>query len=490
MVITRMDKDKSDRSEGTKFISQMLAFSIGPIGGAIFSFVASIVAAWLISPEDLGKVSLFITAITLLTLVANLGLNRSYLREYSVATDKEKLLYNCVISSLSFSVITSVVIVLFSSPISNFLFDNSDILSTIILAIIIPFEVIGEYGVLVCRLKGHSKKYTISVVVDKISYLAFIVILYFCGIKEYRNIIYAKALSIVTKSIVNVLLERSSYRFFGKPDINIIKRILKYGLPYMPALICSWILHSMDKYSLRIWSTYTEIGLYASAFSIVSVLTILRNAFSSFWTPLAYKWYDEGKKNVYFEDVGKYITTILMVSSALITLFRNVIYHVYKPEYETAANIMPFLMFVISMETISYVAGCGINLKRKTIYNSIATIIACLINLIGNYLLVPIWGGVGASISTGISSVVFLLVKMLISRKLWYQFPVSHYLINVVSIVTMSSFSLLFNKWWVDLLFVVWIVVYNIKSIIKLWEFAMKYCRLIFHSKKKSEGQK
>ena len=248
----------------------------------------------------------------------------------------------------------------------------------------------------------------------------------------------------------------------------------------MPALICSWVLHSMDKYTLRIWSTYSEIGFYASAYTIVSVLAVVRTSFSSFWTPLAYKMHDEGQSNASFEKVGKCITVIVIIISAIIILFRKIIFEIYKPEYSVAADFMPFMLFVISMETISLVTGCGVNLKKKTVYNLIATVIACVVNLIGNYLLIPPLGGLGASISTGISCIVYMFVKMMISRVLWYKFSVTCYVVNTCLAVAMSCSAVFVGSLYLDLLFFLLIVLYN-KNVIKdLWAVLSAYLQRFF----------
>lgn len=470
------------KDPGVQFLSQMVSFSFGPVGGAVFAFIASIVAAWLISPDELGKVSLFTTAITLIGMLANLGLDRAYMREFSSVKNKDELLYNCLCVSLSTSLFVALLIVALRYQLAGFLFDNDDLFSVYTLALALPIDIFGEYSIYTCRLYGDVKKYTVASITQQVSYLLYIVILYYSGLRGYRTIIYARVLSMVTKSIIAVILERKHYRFFGKLNIGIVTSVLKYGVPYMPALICSWVLHSMDKYALRIWSTYTEIGFYSSAYSIVSILAIVRSAFSSFWTPLAYKWYDQGEDVKHFEKVGDYITVILVCISAFLVLFRTVIFKIYKPEYAAAANILPFLLYVISMETMSYVVGCGINLKKRTVFNLVATASSCVINFIGNFLLVPSLGGVGASISTGISSIAYMLIKMFISRSLWYKFDVKKYLINVVLITSMSSCALLFHSFFVDLMFAVVIIVFNIKTISGIWNIGIHFLSNIKNS--------
>ena len=471
-----MDNKGSNR-ESNRFLSQMISFSLGPVFGAIFTFAASYIITWVVNPADVVKVSMFTTSLTLITLVTNLGLDRAYMREYAAADNKNRLLFNCLSISILTSTVVCLLILLLRKPISNFLFDSIDSVSTILLAFVLPINVFGEYSIYVCRLNAHVKHYTTVVLAERITYLLYILLFVVFGVRTYQAIILARFLSISTKCLLGFFLERKSYHFDFKWDKSIINKALGYGVPYMPALICSWVLHSMDKYALRMWSTYDEIGFYTTSYTIVSIIAILQSAFSSFWTPLAYKWYEENKDVTYFEKVGKYITAILMVCCSLIIVLRNAIFHLYKPEYMKSADMIPFLLFVISMETMSYVLGCGINLKRKTGYNTLASGIACIVNLFGNYYLVPRYGGIGAAVATGISSIVFLIIKMIVSRQLWYKFKISYYIINISIMVLMASCALLISKWYVDVIFFIVLIVYNLSSIKAMISIGLTFLR-------------
>jgi len=458
-----MNHTMGTKSTSSSFLEQLFSFSLGPVFGAVFSFCASIIITWLVIPDDVGKVSMFTTVLTLLSLFTNLGLDRAYMREFSATNRKEELLFTCLSLSLLSSLTIVFLIILLKNDVAYFLFDNNDIISVLLLAIILPVNVFGDYGVNLCRLKVDTKKYTTVVLTEKVSYLLFIFLFFYFWV-DYRAIVVARCSSILCKASFAFLLERRSFKMFSHYDHAMVKRVLLYGVPYMPALIFSWVLHSMDKFALRIWSSYEEIGYYATAFSIVSMLAILQTAFSSFWTPLAYKWYEEGKSVLYFEKVGKILMSILMLCSGMVILLRNVILLFYSPDFSIASTMIPFLLLLVSMETMSYVVGCGINLKRKTVYNTVASLAACIVNLLGNYLLVPMYGGLGASFSTGLSCIVFMLVKMFVSRYIWYKFPCAYIIINVFLILLLDSVAVLANNYFIEVLIFTLLIAYNYKA--------------------------
>jgi hypothetical protein len=81
---------------------------------------------------------------------------------------------------------------------------------------------------------------------------------------------------------------------------------------------------------------------------------------------------------------------------------------------------MPFLIFNPIMFTISETTCAGIGVSKKSYLNIIVALGACLINLAGNLLLVPVLAGKGAAISTGCSYIVFWALRMILSNRYYY----------------------------------------------------------------------
>ena len=64
-------------------------------------------------------------------------------------------------------------------------------------------------------------------------------------------------------------------------------------------------------------------------------------------------------------------------------------------------TLMPVfaMLFEIRVQSIKY--------SKKNMYLNIASLFAIICNIAGNTILVPVWGGVGASVTTGISYLVY-----------------------------------------------------------------------------------
>ena len=83
------------------------------------------------------------------------------------------------------------------------------------------------------------------------------------------------------------------------------------------------------------------------------------------------------------------------------------------------ATILPFLVFNPIMYTISETTHRGIEFKKKSYYNIVIALVACIVNVTGNLLLVPRYACEGAAMSTGISYIVFFALRTFFSLRLY-----------------------------------------------------------------------
>ena len=84
------------------------------------------------------------------------------------------------------------------------------------------------------------------------------------------------------------------------------------------------------------------------------------------------------------------------------------------------AMILPFLIFNPIMYTISETTVSGLVFMKKSKMQVFVAAGACLTNLVGNYIFVPILGGKGAAISTGLSYIVFFALRTIFSNRYFY----------------------------------------------------------------------
>lgn len=440
------------KKNSSGLLSQLFNFGLGPLIGMGISMLTVPVTTRLVSPEEYGKSSLFTLFQSVFLLAGLLGLDQSYARFYNdEKIDKQKLLFHVTFFPLCVSVFLIVLLLVFQQSFSHFLFGSYEIDLIIATCFFIPVLIINRFALLQIRMDLRGRTYSFLNIVTQLVNFIVLVLLLFLYEKSFRAIVYSIIVGQVVATVIILFFVKTEFNWKKlQIDWDLSKNLFYFGIPLVPAALLSWLLNSFDKVGLRAWSTFDELGLYAAAFKIVAILSALQNIFTTAWIPVAYKWYEQKIPDSQFEMVSVVVSAVMSLGFAGIVLFRNIIMLFLGSEYRGTESILVFLLFVPVMYTISETTTLGITFSKKTIFNVYVAIIAVVLNIVGNYFLIPIWGAQGAAISTCISYIGFFFARTFFSRKLWFNFKVGIHFFNIFLLLTLSlivffKFSFIFE---------------------------------------------
>jgi O-antigen/teichoic acid export membrane protein len=418
-------------------LKQLRDFAGGPIIGVFVSMFTVPLVTRFISPDELGKSSLFTLLQTLFFMIVLFGLDQSYVRYFNSKEYKDKeLLFNAILLPLLISFILMIGLVFFQKPLSYWLFSTFDRLIILSFCPFLISLVVYRFAMLIIRMELRGKLYSILSIAAQV--INFILLLLFLLLYErsFKAIVYATITGGLINTILSVWFCREKWDFkLSYLNKNLINKLLQFGLPLVPATMLTWILNSFDKVGLKQWSTFEQLGLYSAAFKVVSLLGVLQTIFTTAWIPVAYRWYEDNEDVKKFNQVNMLILAIFCLVFSVIVLFRNIIILFLGSEYRDASMIMMYLLFVPFMYTLTSAVAIGIDLKKKTIYNALAVSISVIVNIIGNYFLIPILGAKGAAVSTAFSFIISFLIKMYFARRLWYKFSVKNIFIGIALVL-------------------------------------------------------
>ena len=213
-----------------------------------------------------------------------------------------------------------------------------------------------------------------------------------------------------------------------------------FGIPLVPTLLLAWVFNSMDRIMIRSMVGYNELGIYAAAYKVVSAISIAQSCFTTFWSPIAYRWYDEGRKKNSFEIVSKLVTCAMTIICLVALYLKQLLPLLLGSAYKDTIRIVPFLLLYPVLYTISESTAVGIGFSRKNQYNLYASFIACVVNIVLNFILISQWGALGAAVATGIANIVFFWARTVFTRKVWYKYSLKDY-IFVMSIILINCIA-------------------------------------------------
>ena len=405
----------------------------------------------LIDPADNGKYGIFTMYSSLAVMVLCLGLDQSLVRYYYEKEDekyKRSLLFKCVVTPLIICLGVSAIVMLLSlTGLVRFRFDP---LIMGILCVFTLFQLVYRFSLLLCRLEYKSKLYSLLNIIHKLIYLAAVFPLIFIFKK---NNSLALMLSATLASFVCMFTSIKANKNLWKPtdDKEICetskKELMRYGYPYILSMGLAVLFSAIDKISLDLIRTESEVGIYNSAFTLVNVFAIVQTTFNTLWQPLSVEHYTKNPEDKSFYQQGNQLITIVMFFIGLsLILFKDVFVLMLGSRYRDAATILPFLCFNPIMYSISETTVCGLVFMKKSKMQIAVSAGACLANIIGNILLVPYLGCKGAAISTGIAYIVFFTLRTVLSNRYFYvDYKLGRFYLLTLAAVLYSFYTTFFK---------------------------------------------
>lgn len=411
------------RGSESGFLNHLFRIGIGTVITVLIGLVTTPIITRIIEPSSYGQLSIFQTYTSISVMVLCLGLDQAFVRFFY---DHEDIEYKRELFRFCFWVPLSVTIFfcsVFITCIRLFgLHFEFDFFLTILLSINIVSSLLNHFALLVLRVTYQSSAYSVCNILYKLSNVLAVIILVKFVLK---NDTYSLCIGVIIGFTISTVYAIVKSRQYWKLGINEKRikhiNILKFGLPFILSMGITQLFEAMDKIALNYYCTYSDVGIYASAMSIINIFIIIQTSFNAVWGPRQVEEYVNNPEDTTFIQTGNQIITVLMFFMGLSLIFAKDLFALLLgTKFREAASTLPFLIFNPIMYTISETTCSGIGISKKSYLNIIVGLGACTVNFLGNMILVPMIGTKGAAISTGISYFVFWALRTYFSNKYYY----------------------------------------------------------------------
>lgn len=432
----------------------------------------------IVDPAEYGQFSFFNMYANIALLIFSLGLDQSFVRYYyneNSISYKRKLLRECIKLPFILSVVVSVLIALFGRLYTGDVSANIELV-LILFGLNLVVLVVNRFSFLVIRLQLKTELFAGLNVLQKLIYAVIIIALSMLIKSNYFIIlIFATFMSQFIITAISVAKEKALWKFGKiKNKISVTKKeLFKFGYPLVFSFAMTWLFQAAGQIAIKQYGTYEDVGVYAGAMNIIALFTIIQATFNTLWTPMSIEHFEKNKEDKeYFVTANQAITVLMFFFGLSLILFKDIFVLFLGEKYRQAAYIMPFLIFNPIMYTISETTVGGINFMKKSKMHIIVAGGACFFNIIGNYILVPLYGGIGAAISTGLAYIVFFTLRTVLANKYYYiNFRLKKFYFLTALTIIYAAYNTFykFNIYSIVLYIAICMVMYILyKDIIKL----------------------
>jgi O-antigen/teichoic acid export membrane protein len=361
---------------------------------------------------DFGVLSLLTVTLTLVTIVLKFGLNHAFFRHYYETDDPEhrrKIVGSTLVFVFLSSAVATVFLWMLAPQAAAILFRGNQTRANLVqlVFLICFFEVISLVPDSILRAKFKSARYSALNITAFLFQLVVIVYLVLAVGANVRNVLIGRLIGAAFEALLfyAMVFRDLSLKF----SLGELRGLLSFGTPLIFGQVSFHLFMMIDRFFLERYAKESELGAYAMANTLVSVVTILVTVpFSQVWTVMRFSVMNEEGANEYYSRVLTYILFVSMffalcvsaVAGDGLTLFSLI-------GYWKAAAIIPLLGLAAVLDCASRVLNVGITLKKRTIFAPIVIIAALAVNVSLNFWLIPRYGIMGATVSTLASYVVF-----------------------------------------------------------------------------------
>jgi len=185
-----------------------------------------------------------------------------------------------------------------------------------------------------------------------------------------------------------------------------LTKILKLSVPMLLGSSFTMIMGWTDIVMLGIYKTEEDVGIYSAVLRIAGLISISLTAINAIATPKFIEFYSK-KDMIGLEKIVKQSTKIIFFTSLPIVIiyivFPSVVMNLFGSEFIIGASVLVIIslgQFINAMSgSVGYILQMTDNQK---IFQNII-ILASIINVILNYMLIPIYGMDGAAVASTIS---------------------------------------------------------------------------------------
>jgi O-antigen/teichoic acid export membrane protein len=390
-------------------------------------FLLPVYTAYL-SPADYGAAEVMIAGLVAASIVVRLGVIEALLRFYYLADESPDAVVRTGFASLFWTTTALAAIALpFAEQLSELFLEEPDA-GLMRLAILGLWQLtLWEYALTLLRLDERARAYftfTIAAVVVTIPVTVALVVATDLGASA---ILLGNFGTGVLFLVGRLWVERRRLGFAA--DGPLLRRMVRFGLPTMPAELTLYSLNFIDRLLLVRLSDSAEqgaaaVGLYAIAVKFANGMQVLVRGFHLAWPPLAYSIQDDDEaRRSYALIVSWFVALSAFAVVGLWLLAPWLVRLLADDAYFEAHEAVGPLAAGTALYALYLVLVVILGRTGRTELSFPATAVAMIVNVGLNVLLIPDHGIVGAGVALVVSYAVVVVLMHAITRRL---FPVPY----------------------------------------------------------------
>ena len=393
-----------------------VAYAVCSILQRCMSFVTLPLFTRILTTKQYGQYNIYTSWMAILTIFITLNLSAGSFSKAMVKFEERRDEY--IASVQGITTLLGLLFFVLYFPVRNLWNKLFELPTALVLLMIV--EIVAQSSILCWNGKKRFEfKYkavvAITLLMTVISPILAFVLVINTEEKGYARIVGYATIVIIAGTIIYISNWIKGKKFYNK---ELWSYALGFNVPLIVYYLSQVIFNHSDKIMISHMCGTDKAGIYGVAYSLAIILNFVLNSINNSYQPWFY-----GRIKKKEEYKNKRIANLIAVVMAflllgVIALAPEIIKIMAGNEYTEAVWIVPpvagsILLLLYSQFSINI--EFYYERKKKLIY---ASIFAALINIVLNYICIPIFGYVAAGYTTWVSYIIFAVMNYLEMRKI------------------------------------------------------------------------
>ena len=406
-------------------------YGISSILGRMLNWLLVPIYTQYLVPGEYGIVTELYAYVAFMVILYTYGMETAYFRYSTAGNHEEKFIFNLSQTSIILSsLLLSAILILFATPIINYLEYPGRERYIIWFAAILAIDSISAIPFAKLRLEGKSKKFAVyklvNIFINIFLNLFFIVyctkivkqpgdtpmktfILSFFN--EDKLVDYIFLSNLVANGFLILLLGNMIFKIKILVDRQTLKSMLRYALPIMIMSLAGVTNEMLSRAVLKKWlpdgfyeeySNQAALGIFGAAYKLSIFMTLAIQAFRYAAEPFFFtRAKDEDSRSLFSKVMHGYIL-FASFTLILISLNLDIIGKLFlrSEAYREGLVVVPILLLANLFLGVYYNLSVWFKLTDKTYFGTIISLTGALITIILNFILIPYIGYLGSAFAT------------------------------------------------------------------------------------------
>ncbi|MFT3741043.1 MAG: polysaccharide biosynthesis C-terminal domain-containing protein [Breznakibacter sp.] len=410
---------------------QTVVYGFSTIFGRLLSWFMLPLYVRYMSESDNGLLTYLYSYIAIIQVILAFGFETGFFR-FAKNENLNKVFGTLFSFVAAFSFVFVLLVFVFVDPISTAMGINDRSL-VLLVSFILGADAIGNLPFALLRHKNQAFKYALFRLLQVIIMVGLNLFFLVVYPKYSQELSFLECIGILPDNLlfnvfysnlmgslfIPIVLIKSTVRHYSGFDYKLFKQVLVYSFPILIVGIFGMVNYNLDKillpHLIKSDNGFGDLGVYGANYKIGVLMAIFTQSFRLAFEPFLFKNKSEGNEVYalimnYFVAFGMLIFVGVMISVDLVNIL-------ITDNYKHGNIVIPFVLMGQLFFGIYYNLSLWYKVIDKTYFGTIFTIIGSVVCIVGNVVLIPILGYIGAAISTLLCNLAMMLISFIVGQK-------------------------------------------------------------------------